>query len=105
MLELVRITEALARISHTTDGLRNGCGRHERQNSHGIKLVIAATAAPIVGENSIGMCASCRAFQVAISRSASANICGPRKRLASASFTAAAWRSLSILRLLGSVSV
>src|SRR5579863_153 len=58
----------------------------------------AAMAAPIVGENSIGMCASCRAFHDAISFSASANICGPSARRASASFAAFAARSLSILR-------
>ena len=53
-----------------------------------------------MGENSIGMCPSCRAFQVATMCSASVNICGPGARRASASFAAAAVLSFSILRLL-----
>jgi hypothetical protein len=52
------------------------------------------------GENSIGMRFSCRAFQAATTRTASAKICDPSARRASASFAAAAARSLSIRRLL-----
>jgi hypothetical protein len=60
----------------------------------------AVIAAPIVGENNMGMCPSCLAFQVVTRRSASAKIWGPRARRASASFAATAARSLSIRRLL-----
>ncbi|HEY2242888.1 MAG: hypothetical protein WAV38_01860 [Xanthobacteraceae bacterium] len=49
----------------------------------------AAMAAPIVGENSIGIRLTCRSFQTATSRSASAMICGSVARCSAAVFSAA----------------
>ena len=43
-------------------------------------------AAPIVGENSIGIRLTCRSFQTATSRSASAMICGSVARCSAAVF-------------------
>ena len=57
-------------------------------------------AAPIVGENSIGIRLAWRSFQAVTSCSASSRICGPRARRAAASLAATAARWLSIRRLL-----
>ena len=50
-------------------------------------------AAPMVGGNSAGMCATCRAFQASTRRFASSITCRPSARRASASFAAVAARS------------
>ena len=57
-------------------------------------------AAPIVGENSIGIRLAWRSFQAAIRRSASSSTCASVARRSAASFSAACRRWSSILRLL-----
>ena len=57
-------------------------------------------AAPIVGENSMGICPAWRSFQAPIRRSASSSTWASVARLTAASALAFANRSLSIRRLL-----
>ena len=98
-----RISSAMLILDSFTSSANGACGRHERHDSAGIRLLTAesgwrsnlrkstspvhrqpgqrahrnqcreAMAAPIVGENNIGILAAWRSFQAPISRSASSS--------------------------------
>jgi hypothetical protein len=57
-------------------------------------------AAPIVGENSIGIRLACRSFYTVIRWSASSRICRSVARREAASFSASCRRASCIVRLL-----
>ena len=115
-----------------TSSANGACGRQDRHDSAGMRLLIAdhgwrskvrrstvwvvrqagqhtqrnrcraLSAQPIVGENSIGMRWACRSFHADTGRPASSSTCASVVRRTAASFSAACWRRSSILRRLKS---
>ena len=110
-----RISSAILTLDSFTSSANGACGRHERHDNAGMRLLTAASgwrssvrrskspvqrqagrrahrdqcreAAPIVGENSIGICRPWRLFHARIDRSASSSTCVSVARLPAPRYT------------------